>query len=282
MGIENVHMMNCGDGRRRAHNGSFGAGGASPYVKTADYTIVQNKAGGDAGKVFSNRGASGAVNFTLPTCYASGTPTRTGTKGFFVIIEQTGAANITVTPVGGAKINNGTANTAITLASSAPGMVFILSDGTDWFTSGTASATSSALIAQATVTVTNAQIKALRATPKTLVAAPGAGLVLEFVSAQLKLVAGANVLTESTANLGIKYTNGSGVQVSETIEATGFIDQAANTVTNARPKLDAIVAYTGAANQALVLHNLGAGEIAGNAAADATMVVVINYRVITL
>src|SRR3954454_12093238 len=83
----------------------------------------------------------------------------------------------------------------------------------------------------ATVTLTNAEIKALRATPKTLVAAPGSGKVLEFLSAQLKLVAGANVLTESTANLAVKYTNGSGAQVSQTIEATGFIDQAANTVT---------------------------------------------------
>jgi len=281
MGIENTLMMNCGDGLRRANNGSFGVGG-TVYVKTADYTIVQNKGGGDAGKVFSNRGASGAVNFTLPTCYASGTPSRTGTKGFFVIIEQTGAADITVTPVGGAKINNGTANTAITISSSAPGMVFILCDGVGWFTSGTVSATSSSLAAQATVTVTNSQIKNLRATPKTLVAAPGAGLMLEFISAQLKLNAGANVLTESTANLGIKFTDGSGVQVSQDIESTGFIDQAANTITNARPKLDTIVAYTGAANKALVLHNLGAGEIAGNAAADATLTVVINYRVITI
>src|SRR3954462_11707948 len=85
----------------------------------------------------------------------------------------------------------------------------------------------------ATVTLTNAEIKALRATPKTLVAAPGAGKMLEFVSAQLKLVAGANVLTESTANLAVKYTDGSGAAVSQTIECTGFIDQAANTMTSA-------------------------------------------------
>jgi hypothetical protein len=67
-------------------------------------------------------------------------------------------------------------------------------------------------------------------------------------------VAGANVLTESTANLGIKFTDGSGVQVNETVECTGFIDQAANTETEARPKLDPIVAGSAAANKALVLH----------------------------
>jgi len=131
------------------------------------------------------------------------------------------------------------------------------------------------------VALTNAEIKALRATPKQLVAAPGAGFYLEFISATLFLDAGANVLTESTANLGIKYTDGSGVQVNETVEATGFIDQAGDTATNARPKLDAIVAKAGCENKALVLHNLGGGEYAGNAAADATLRVKISYRVHT-
>jgi hypothetical protein len=50
---------------------------------------------------------------------------------------------------------------------------------------------------KATVTLTNADIKGLRATPKTLIAAPGAGKFLEFVSASLKLVAGANVTSPS-------------------------------------------------------------------------------------
>lgn len=131
------------------------------------------------------------------------------------------------------------------------------------------------------VTLTNAQIKAVRATPVQLVAAPGAGKRLKFLGAFLKLVAGANVLTESTANLGIKFTDGSGVQVNETIECTGFIDQAVNTETEARPKLDPIVATTAAANAALVLHNLGAGEFAGNAAADATLKVKVWYSVVT-
>jgi hypothetical protein len=134
----------------------------------------------------------------------------------------------------------------------------------------------------ATVTLTNAEIKALRATPKTLVAAPGAGKVLEFLSASLKLVAGANVLTESTANLAVRYTNTTGAIVSQAIETTGFIDQAANTVTSGLPKIDAIVAYSAAANQALVLHNTGAGEYAGNAAADATMTIKVAYRVHTI
>lgn len=111
-----------------------------------------------------------------------------------------------------------------------------------------------------TVEVSSAELLALRATPKTLVAAPGAGSVLEFVSAVLLLDATATAYVESSADLGIRYTDGSGAQVSETIEATGFIDQTADTMTVARPKADPIVAATGAANQPLVLHNLGAGE----------------------
>lgn len=131
----------------------------------------------------------------------------------------------------------------------------------------------------ATVTLTNSELKNLRATPKTLVAAQGANKVVEFVSAALKLVAGSNVLTESTANMAVKYTDGSGVAVSQTIESTGFVDQSANTVTNALPKIDAIAELSGAANKPIVLHNTGAGEFGGNAANDATMVVKVAYRV---
>jgi hypothetical protein len=133
----------------------------------------------------------------------------------------------------------------------------------------------------ADVALTNADIKALRATPKTLVPAPGGGKVIEFLSAVLMLKAGTNVLTESTANLVIRYKDGAGVQVSQTIETTGFIDQAADQITYGVQKLDPITARTACENQPLVLHNLGAAEIAGNAANDATMKVKVGYRVHT-
>jgi hypothetical protein len=133
----------------------------------------------------------------------------------------------------------------------------------------------------ADVALTNADIKALRATPKTLVPAPGAGKVIEFLSAVLMLKAGTNVLTESTANLAIRYKDGAGVQVSQSIETTGFIDQAADQITYGVQKLDPITARTACENQPLVLHNLGAAELAGNAANDATMKVKVGYRVHT-
>ncbi len=130
-----------------------------------------------------------------------------------------------------------------------------------------------------TVVITNAQLKVLRATPKTLVAAPGSTRLLQFTGGVLILKAGANVLAETADNLAIKYTDGSGVAVSQTIECTGFIDQSVDTITNILPKVDAIVAKTAGLGKALVLHNTGDGEWTANAAADATLVVRLAYRV---
>lgn len=118
---------------------------------------------------------------------------------------------------------------------------------------------------------TSAAVKALRATPGVLVGAPGVGYFLEFVRIDLMLDYGSNVFTESTYNLQVRYTNTTGALVSQAIETTGFIDQAADTYTNGLPKIDAIVTTANLANQALVLHNVGGGEIAGNAANDSVL-----------
>jgi hypothetical protein len=131
------------------------------------------------------------------------------------------------------------------------------------------------------VRITNAQIKAMRATPITLV--PGVpGKTLQFISAQFKLKYGSNVLTETADNMAIRYTDGSGAIVSQAIEATGFIDQSADTVTNALPKIDAIVTDAASKGKALVLHNTGDGEYGGNAGADTTMIANVSYIVYDL
>lgn len=134
-------------------------------------------------------------------------------------------------------------------------------------------------IQYAEVSITNAQMLALRATPKELVAAPGAGKVLEFVSAVL-LFDYTGAYTETADNMAVKYNDGSGAAVSETIEATGFVDATADTMTTARAKLDAIVAKSGSENKALVLHNTGDGEYGGGNASNAIRVKVA-YRVHT-
>lgn len=134
-------------------------------------------------------------------------------------------------------------------------------------------------IQYAAVSIAAAAVAALRATPATLVAAPGAGLMLEFVSAELILDWVTPGFTETADNLAIKYTDGSGVQVSQDIETTGFIDQVADTRTNALPKINAIAAKTGCENKALVLHNTGDGEFGGSG--GSALRVKVAYRVHT-
>lgn len=153
------------------------------------------------------------------------------------------------------------------------------SDSSVTFTAGAGTLNIAASLKHADVTLTAAEVKALAATPQELVAAPAAGNTIMFVGAVLKLnYGGTNAFTEADDNLAIRYTDGSGAIVSETIEMTGFIDQTADTYTNAIPKADAIVAATGAEAQALVLDNLN-DEIAGNAADDNTLTVRVYYTV---
>lgn len=133
----------------------------------------------------------------------------------------------------------------------------------------------------AEVSLTSAQVKALRATPQTLVAAPGAGKVLEFLSAVLFLdYGGSNVFTETADNLAI-YFAGETVGVSEAIETTGFLDQNADMLIEVRPTSSAAKTKTATENKALTLKNAGDGEIAGNAANDNVLRVKVAYRVHT-
>lgn len=133
----------------------------------------------------------------------------------------------------------------------------------------------------ATVTLTSAEILALRATPIQIIAAPAAGKTISILKGQLKLVYGGTNAFTNPQDLALKYTDGSGVAVSSTITGTGFIDQTANTYTSLIPAANAIVAATGAEAQAIVIHNTGGSEITGNAAGDNTVVVTVEYQVLT-
>lgn len=111
----------------------------------------------------------------------------------------------------------------------------------------------------AEVSVSVAEMLALRASPKELVAAPGAGLVLEFVSA-LFIYDFAAVFTESDDNIDVKFTDESGVIASTELDATGLLDAGSDQVRT----LKAIVTdLTPVVNAALVLHNSGNGEWGG-------------------
>jgi len=129
-----------------------------------------------------------------------------------------------------------------------------------------------------TINVTNSQIKALRASPLTLVAAPGAGKFIEFAGATIAMNYGSNVLTESTDNLVIQY-NTSGLDASASIETTGFLDQSADMIAVVVPSAIAGAAATSFTNRALELFNSGDGEIAGNAGNDTTLIIKVTYRI---
>jgi len=115
------------------------------------------------------------------------------------------------------------------------------------------------VIQYAEIAVTVAEMLAIRATPKTLVAAPGAGYALEFVSA-LFIYDYAAAFTETDDNLAIRYTDGSGTTVSLTLEATGLLDATADKISTIQPLATDVLVT---ANAALVLHNTGNGELGG-------------------
>lgn len=115
------------------------------------------------------------------------------------------------------------------------------------------------VIQYAEVAVTAAEMLALRATPKSLVAAPGAGYVLEFISA-LFIYDYTAAFTETTDNLNVRFTDVSGVVASLTLETTGLLDATSDQIRTISPLATDI---TPVANSPLVLHNDGNGEFGG-------------------
>ena len=130
-----------------------------------------------------------------------------------------------------------------------------------------------ALIRYAEVEITSAEILDLFTTPKELVAAPGAGKVLEFISLLLAYDYNTPVYTIGAAtDLEVKYTDAAGAAVSTTQAVTGFIDQAIDQL-RALDKLEASV--TPVVNAALVLTLAGADPTLGDSPIHAK----VAYRV---
>lgn len=123
-------------------------------------------------------------------------------------------------------------------------------------------------------TLTNAEALALRATPKTLVAAPGAGYFNVFAGLNIQFDRTA-AYVESAANLVVRYTNTAGAVASAIGEATGFADAAADAFLDIIPADSPLMV----ANAALVLHNNGAGEWTGGNASNVFYWTVF-YRVV--
>jgi hypothetical protein len=129
------------------------------------------------------------------------------------------------------------------------------------------------------VTLTPAEVKALNATPKTIVAAPGAGKALVFDQALVFLAYGTAAYAGIAAgeDLAVKYTNAAGLQVAS-CEVTGFLDATANAfrLMQAYRAASGVSDIAPAANAALVLHML-TGEITTG---DSPVKLRVYYRVI--
>ncbi|MDO8932577.1 MAG: hypothetical protein Q7U97_09305 [Rhodocyclaceae bacterium] len=132
-------------------------------------------------------------------------------------------------------------------------------------------------IATADITVSTAELLALNATPKTLVAAPGAGMAVIPVDVQLMLDFNSAAYNGIAAgeDLEIRYTNGAG-QLVATVETTGFLDAVADAYRHVYPASAA--ATTPAANAALVLA-LASGEIATG---NSPLKLRVRYRTVAL
>ena len=122
------------------------------------------------------------------------------------------------------------------------------------------------------VSLTAAQIIAMRTTPVSLVAAPGAGKAIVVDNISLKMTTTATAFTGGGA-VEFRYTDGSGTKVSADI-ASGVVTAGAGTsFTNVRG-IEA--SLTLVANAAVVITNASAVFAAGTG----TAVVTIEYHVV--
>ena len=125
------------------------------------------------------------------------------------------------------------------------------------------------------VTLSSAQVKALKATPITLVTAPGTNLANVPVAINIVVnYAGSNAFTESSDDLSIGYASAGEIME---IESTGLIDQTGDewryiTFEHAET-------FIPAENEIIEIVNLD-DEIAGNAGNDNTIIVRLYYRTV--
>lgn len=127
------------------------------------------------------------------------------------------------------------------------------------------------------VAVSNAEMLDLADTPKELIAAPGAGKVIEIVSVSFYFdYVGAYTVT---ANDDLDICYGTEANVIMTAEATGFVDATADTALFGNRVDNYAPAKTACDNAAVVLANNSTDFGGGNAGNEVT--VKINYRIWT-
>ena len=117
-------------------------------------------------------------------------------------------------------------------------------------------------IQMTTKTVTATQLRTLAASPVSVVAAPGADYAVLIHNAVLSYRGGSNVFDSVGAgeDLALRYTDGSGTIVSTTVDTTSDVNF--GSVTDDDILMDRVGAYKPTINAAVVLDNVGGGELA--------------------
>jgi len=152
-------------------------------------------------------------------------------------------------------------------------------DATDFDVTAGVVSLDAGIIQKAVVAVTTLELAALAATPKTLVAAPGADKYLEYLGGNIALIFGTTAIDSATSDGNLVIQTGTtGTDVSLTVEAAGLVDAAANAVSTAKPLATDVVLD---ANETLELLNDGA-EFTVTGGGDGTLQVTVYYRILDL
>lgn len=134
----------------------------------------------------------------------------------------------------------------------------------------------------AKVTLTSSQIKNLHGTPQTIIAAPGAGLMIHVIGAVTTLnYGGSNAFVAILQTIGLYFNDGSGTNSLGLNVAAAFI-----TATTTRSAPSNSLGYANAltsdlTNKPIVAYQTSAIEISGNAANDNTMTFNVTYTILT-
>jgi hypothetical protein len=125
-----------------------------------------------------------------------------------------------------------------------------------------------AVLRKASVQITTGQILALNAAPKTLVAAPGAGkaIMVRGVFCALDYNSAAYAGIAGGEDWVLKYTNGSGDEITGHIETTGWLDQTSDQLRWVGPigASNAVADVIPVVNAAVVMHQLSGEITTGN------------------
>ncbi len=222
-------------------------------VTGGQFIFTSNEDVASAFSVITNTGTSESITFV-------------NTQG-----EGTGAITFTTTAAGDIDVNSGD---DMTVDVADDMTVTVVGDYTLAVTGATVLPDD--VLLKKTIAISAAEADNLAGSPKELVAAVAAS-THEFVKIIIALDWNSVAYTESGDNLAVRYTNGSGVIVSDVIEATGLADATEDTLVFAIavPTTSALVTAAASTNKALVLDNTGSEW--GNSG-DSPLSVIIYYR----